>query len=312
MKQNPTEGSARVGAPTQRAMAKSLSKARHQIADGLRTDSATVFESWRRDGGDVLMLARQLTCTTKASIQSLFEFLKPPPQTVHLVLAQSSGCTAAQQLLPPGKLRCYDEARVLPIAARTVAQRYEEMPGSPRLPATHRMARRRLRDPTRLGWYFQQFVKLGFPLFNVISTDFLVWDSDAVLIAPFEPVGKDGQLRLVTGGYSNMPQVTPASRVPACPLRPGALRRVRVRLRAQYEESFSTLLNESLQYAPDRTSLVTHHMMVRACRTLTPNPKPNRASRPTTCWCTHSGALCAPASSSCRCTRRGWCSSSRG
>ena len=191
---------------------------------GSRTDSATVpFESWRRDGGDVLMLARQFTCTTKASIQSLFEFLKPPPQAVHLVLAQSSGCTAAQQLLPPGRLRCYDEARVLPIAARTVAQRYEEMPGSPQLPAAHRGARRRLRDPTRLGWYFQQFVKLGFPLFNAISTDFLVWDSDAVLIAPFEPVGRDGQLRLVTGGYSNMPQVTPASdacppaRLPACP-----------------------------------------------------------------------------------------------
>ena len=44
---------------------------------------------------------------------------------------------------------------------------------------------------------------------------------------------------------------------------------MRVRLRVQYEVSFSTLLNESLQYAPDRTSLVTHHMMVRACRTLT-------------------------------------------
>ena len=169
------------------------------------------FESWRRDGGDALMLARQLTCTTKASIQSLFEFLKPPPLTVHLVLAHSSGCIAAEQLMPPGKLRCYDEARVLPIAARTIAQRYEEMPGSPQLPATHRVARRRLRDPTRLGWYFQQFVKLGFPLFNAISTDFLVWDSDAVLIAPFEPVGKDGQLRIVTGGYSNMPQATPAS-----------------------------------------------------------------------------------------------------
>ena len=168
------------------------------------------FESWRRDGGDALMLARQLTCTTKASIQSLFEFLKPPPLTVHLVLAHSSGCIAAEQLMPPGKLRCYDEARVLPIAARTIAQRYEEMPGSPQLPATHRVARRRLRDPTRLGWYFQQFVKLGFPLFNAISTDFLVWDSDAVLIAPFEPVAKDGQLRIVTGGYSNMPQATPA------------------------------------------------------------------------------------------------------
>ena len=175
------------------------------------TERPMPFESWRRDGGDALMLARQLTCTTKASIQSLFEFLKPPPMTVHLVLAHSSGCKAAEQLLPPGKLRCYDEARVLPIAARTVAQRYEEMPGSPRLPATHRVARRRLRDPTRLGWYFQQFVKLGFPLFNAISTDFLVWDSDAVLIAPFEPVGKDGQLRIVTGGYSNMPQATPVS-----------------------------------------------------------------------------------------------------
>ena len=182
------------------------------------------FESWRRDGGDALMLARQLTCTTKASIKSLFEFLKPPPLTVHLVLAHSSGCIAAEQLMPPGKLLCYDEARVLPIAARTIAQRYEEMPGSPQLPATHRVARRRLRDPTRLGWYFQQFVKLGFPLFNAISTDFLVWDSDAVLIAPFEPVGKDGQLRIVTGGYSNMPQATPASdtrptharRTPAC------------------------------------------------------------------------------------------------
>ena len=193
------------------------------------TDTATApFESWLRDGGDVLMLARQFTCTTKASIQSLFEFLKPPPQTVHLVLAQSSGCTAAQQLLPPGELRCYDEARVLPIAARTVAQRYEEMPGSlhgasGKPPAADRMARRRLRDPTRLGWYFQQFVKLGFPLFNAISTDFLVWDADAVLIAPFEPVGRDGQLRLVTGGYSNMPQVRPAcdprprTRLPASP-----------------------------------------------------------------------------------------------
>ena len=179
------------------------------MSDARKDNENVPFEAWLRDGGgDVLMLARQLTCTTKASILSLFEFLKPPPQTVRLVLQKSSGCTAAQQLVPPGRLRCYDEARVLPVAARTVAQRYEEMPGSPQLPAANRMARRRLRDPTRLGWYFQQFVKLGFPLFNAISTDFLVWDSDAVLIAPFEPVGKDGQLRLVTGGYSNMPQVT--------------------------------------------------------------------------------------------------------
>ena len=181
-----------------------------RISDPVGNGSPAVpFEAWLRDGGgDVLMLARQLTCTTKASIQSLFEFLKPPPLTVHLVLAKPSGCTAAQHLVPPGRLRCYDEARVLPIAALTVAQRYEELPGSPELPASSRAARRRLRDPARLGWYFQQFVKLGFPLFNAISTDFLIWDADAVLVAPFEPVSPDGQLRLVTGGYSNMPQVT--------------------------------------------------------------------------------------------------------
>lgn len=56
--------------------------------------------------------------------------------------------------------------------------------------------------------YLQQFVKLGFPLFNAISTNFLIWDADAVLVAPFEPVVPDGQLRLVTRGYSYMPQVT--------------------------------------------------------------------------------------------------------
>ena len=101
---------------------------------------------------------------------------------------------------------------------------------------------------------------------------------------------------------------------------------MRVRLRVQYEESFSTLLNESLQYAPDRTSLVTHHMMVRACRTLTLirvltltliGP-PDSSHAGAHCMHTartlhaHGGSLCAAKSSSCRCTRRCWCSSSRG
>ena len=33
-------------------------------------------------------------------------------------------------------------------------------------------------------------------------------------------------------------------------------------MRCQYEASFRVLLNGTLQYAPDRTSLVTHHALV--------------------------------------------------
>tara|TARA_B110001452_G_scaffold249921_1_gene237789 strand:- start:274 stop:1446 length:1173 start_codon:yes stop_codon:yes gene_type:complete len=195
------------------------------------------YTAWRSGGtgGDVLMLARQLTCTTKGSIGALFEHLQPPPRLVHLVLARPSGCSAAPLFAPPGRLKCYDEARVLPVSKEALARLYERMPDSPELPASNRAARRRLRDPSRVGWYFQQFVKLGFPLFNRISPDFLIWDADAVLIQPFAPIGPGGELRLVTGGYSNMPQ---------------------------YDATFRTLFNATLQYSPDRTSLVTHHALV--------------------------------------------------
>ena len=198
------------------------------------------FAAWAPggSGGDVLMCARELTCTVTASIAALHRYLRPPPRHVHLVLARAHVCPTHLPDVPPRTLSCYAEAAVLPgLNASELARRYE----ADSLVASNR--RHRLRDPLRAGWFYQQFVKMAFQLFHPISTDYLIWDSDAVLIRPYAPValgpGGSPVLRILTGGYPRMPQYTfvYAGMMPAG--------------------------RNALQHAPlDNTSLVTHHALV--------------------------------------------------
>ena len=198
------------------------------------------FAAWAPggSGGDVLMCARELTCTVTASIAALHRYLRPPPRHIHLVLARAHACPTHLPDVPPRTLSCYAEAAVLPgLNVSELARRYEADP----LVASNR--RRRLRDPLRAGWFFQQFVKMAFPLFQPISTDYLIWDSDAVLIRPYAPValgpGGSPVQRILTGGYTPMPQ---------------------------YASTYAVMMpagRNALQHAPlDNTTLVTHHALV--------------------------------------------------
>ena len=189
------------------------------------------LSDWRHGGpgGDVLMLSRHLTCTTTAAIEALGRFLSPPPRRVHLVLSRAADCNAAERLLPGDRLRCHDEDRVLPMNRSHVAALLEASGRRPR-PA----------DSALVGWMWQQFVKLGFGLFNQISETHLVWDADAVLIAPHTPLCA-GALHLFTGGYNAGPF-----------------------LNNTYGRAFRALLDEELQQPPGGKragSLVTHHAL---------------------------------------------------
>ena len=63
--------------------------------------------------------------------------------------------------VPPRTFSCYAEADVLPgLNVSELARRYEADP----LVASNRNRRNRLRDPRLAGWFYQQFLKMAFPL----------------------------------------------------------------------------------------------------------------------------------------------------
>jgi hypothetical protein len=175
----------------------------------------------RDSGQDVLMTFREFNCQTKASILSVLKFVRPPPAMIHVVIKEKSHCPAMEKLVP-GKITCYSENTVLPgVNYETLATAFKV---------------RGAKNKT-VSWYFQQFIKLGFPLFNDISPNFLVWDADNVLIRPYSPVDERGRVRVLYGG--NNPS----------------------RSETNYVRGYKEMVNATMEKSPDRSSYVVHQAL---------------------------------------------------
>jgi hypothetical protein len=191
-------------------------------APAFREGPGSIGWNPKRDSGqDVLMTFREFNCQTKASILSVLKFVRPPPAMIHVVIKEKSHCPAMEKLVP-GKITCYSENTVLPgVNYETLATAFKV---------------RGAKNKT-VSWYFQQFIKLGFPLFNDISPNFLVWDADNVLIRPYSPVDERGRVRVLYGG--NNPS----------------------RSETNYVRGYKEMVNATMEKSPDRSSYVVHQAL---------------------------------------------------
>jgi hypothetical protein len=175
----------------------------------------------RDSGQDVLMTFREFNCQTKASILSVLKFVRPTPAMIHVVIKEDSHCPALEKLAP-GKVTCYRESTVLP------GVNYESLANAFKVKGA--------KNET-VSWYFQQFIKLGFALFNDISPNFLVWDADNILIRLYSPVDENGRVRVLYGGNNPGTKTT------------------------NYVWGYKEMVNATMVKSPDRSSYVVHQAL---------------------------------------------------
>jgi hypothetical protein len=175
----------------------------------------------RDSGQDVFMTFRELNCQTKASILSVLKFVRPAPAMIHVVIKEENHCPALEKLVP-GKVTCYNENTVIPgVNYETIVNAFKV----------------RGANNETVSWFFQQFIKLGFALFNDISPNFLVWDADNILIRPYSPVDESGRVRLLYGG--NNPETRTMN----------------------YVWGYKEMVNATMLQSPDRSSYVVHQAL---------------------------------------------------
>jgi hypothetical protein len=127
---------------------------------------------------DVLIPSVAVHCALEHTVEGLLHFLHDI-RDVYIVLpeVEVSICQATFQhskVLPHGKVTCVSELSVLSRSSLELDSANSQGWVAAR---------------SRRGWYYQQLLKLMFVTYPEVnlSDDFLIWDSDNILLAPYSP-----------------------------------------------------------------------------------------------------------------------------
>lgn len=110
--------------------------------------------------------------------------------------------------------------------------------------------------PAGAGWYFQQFLKLSYPLLEPQAKRYLIWDADTLPLRPIQPFSESGEAHLV-GVTEDCAQ--PLGDVSADEKTRELLRRA-TRPHASYFDNYEHLLGEA---ADPNQSFISQHMAIQ-------------------------------------------------
>ena len=65
----------------------------------------------------------------------------------------------------------------------------------------------------RVGWYFQQFLKMGMALSEEIADHYLIWDADTILLRPTDFIDETGRMLITVAQWEHQPYYRTLKRV---------------------------------------------------------------------------------------------------
>lgn len=143
---------------------------------------------------DYVVLAEKADCVTQSVIKSLHRFASPRRV---LVVAPAAACLEADFSFAPD-VHCVDESSVLRGVSKASTQAWLDAKFGKRVDDM----RLGLGSHTMAGWYLQQFLKMGVAEAAGqlgLSENYVIWDSDMVLLKTFCPFNVRGQANFMEG-----------------------------------------------------------------------------------------------------------------
>jgi hypothetical protein len=184
---------------------------------------------------DYVVLLEKSDCVVEAVLKSLHKFASPRRV---LVIAPAAVCAQADFSYVPA-VSCIGENEVLPHVSKASTQDWLRAKFGKRVDDM----RLGLGSHTMAGWYLQQFLKMGVAEVAEklgLSENYVIWDSDMILLRDFSPFNTRGQVNLMEGdtGPENI-------------------------CNKGYQESFGKLTGLSYAYSRlHKKGFTTHHMVV--------------------------------------------------
>lgn len=189
---------------------------------------------------DVVSVAVKPSCVNAVAVAALNQYVGP--RRIIVVAPGEAQCRLYRAMA--SNVECHAEDAFVPgvtkaEVAATLEQLYDKGLGDGGARSTY--VGRQLG-----GWYLQQLLKLGASRTTAISNPplsrkFLIWDLDMIPLRPldlFTDAGLTGEVK--------------------------AIRQIGGNVIKSYESSYEALIGNSLSYAKDETSYVTHQMVVDA------------------------------------------------
>lgn len=145
-------------------------------------------------GQDIVLVAKTPSCITRSGIHRIERFINP--RLIHVITTSYEKCSYFEAM--SDRIRCYNENNI-----------WEDLDYS-KLRELFKQYHpdNEARWARRIGWYFQQLLKLGAAeyLGDSLTEHYMVWDADMVMLAPVYPTCYDdtsGKVRVVLecGGW---------------------------------------------------------------------------------------------------------------
>jgi len=192
---------------------------------------------------DYVVLAEKVDCVTKSVITSLHKFASPRRV---LIVAPAAACEESDLTFAPN-IKCVDENSVLTGVSKSSTQAWLDKKFGKKVDDM----RLGLGSHTMAGWYLQQFLKMGVAEAATkldLSENYVLWDSDMVLLRDYCPFNEQGQVNFMEGdtGPENKCNIG-------------------------YQSSFQRLTGLPYAYSEkNRKGFTTHHMVInqKAIRSL--------------------------------------------
>lgn len=143
---------------------------------------------------DYVVLAEKVDCVAKSVIESLHKFASPRRV---LIVAPAAACEESDLTFAPN-IKCVDENSVLLGVSKISTQAWLDKKFGKKVDDM----RLGLGSHTMAGWYLQQFLKMGVAEAATkldLSENYVLWDSDMVLLRDYCPFNEQGQVNLMEG-----------------------------------------------------------------------------------------------------------------
>lgn len=138
---------------------------------------------------DIVLLIKKEISQLASSFTIPHLLANIPSENIY-VITNKANFNSFEKFSQNSRLRFWDEDEIVDGLKLTDIQQY---------------LTKRLGTGQRAGWYFQQFLKLGIALRPELSSDYLVWDADCVLLRPLQFVSPSGKVIITKSNEFHKP-----------------------------------------------------------------------------------------------------------